>query len=62
MKRVYVVMEWDNLINPLDHSTEGAEPIDVVSTMSAAEDICNKREKDHPEFIYYWREVISSEE
>lgn len=62
MKRVYVVMEWDSAISPLDHSVEGAEPIDVVSTMDAAEGICDKMQEEHPEFTYYWREVISSEE
>ena len=62
MKRMYVIMQWDNGINPQDSSTEPAEPIDIVSTIERAEQICFEMERDNPEFIFYWREVISSED
>lgn len=61
MKRKYVIMEWDDSINPQDQSIDPAEPIDVVSTVERAEEICLAMEAEHPGFIYYWREVISSE-
>lgn len=62
MSRKYVIMEWDNSINPNDHSIEPAEPVDIVSTMTKADEVCTKMEAENPGFIYYWREVISSED
>lgn len=62
MTRKYVIMQWDDSINPIDNSTEPAEPVDVVSTMTRADEICTKMEAENPEFIFFWREVISSED
>lgn len=58
MKRVYVIMcdFYDNgeYIN--------TDPVDVVSSLTKAEDICVELEAENPNGVYYWREVISSEE
>ena len=59
MKRMYVIMcdTYDN-----DNKFLSTDPVDVVSTMDAADTVCTTLEADDPECIYYWREVISSEE
>lgn len=58
MKRVYVVMgdifEDGNLVE--------TNPVDVVSDMERAEDVCLEFEQEYPSNVYYWREVISSED
>lgn len=56
MKRVYVI------INELEDSFGEVWSIeDVVSSMAKADSICTELEKNNPGHIYYWREVISSE-
>lgn len=59
MKRVYVVMcdFYDN-----DNNYTETYPCDVVSSMNCAEDRCIELEVENPEGVYYWQEVISSEE
>lgn len=58
MKRVYVVMgdifEDGDLVE--------TNPVDVVSTMERAEDVCLEFEQEYSSNVYYWREVISSED
>lgn len=59
MKRVYVIMcdaydEENNLFE--------TKPVDVVSTMTDAERLCFEYETENPECVYYWHEVISSED
>lgn len=61
MKRVYVIMrEMEDSFGTV------TEPYDVVSSMDDAERICYEMEatanKEKQPFVYYWREVISSEE
>ena len=57
MKRVYVV------IRELEDSFGEIWGIeDVVSTMTRADEICNELEAQNPGQLYYWREVISSED
>ena len=58
MKRMYVIMRD----NQDEYERPVIEPIDVVSTMTQAEDICSEKEGTEGDCIYYWREVISSEE
>ena len=58
MKRVYVIM---------CDSYDGGDyldtnPIDVVSSMTQAEELCYKYENENKDGVYYWREVISSED
>lgn len=56
MKRVYVI------INELEDSFGEVWSIeDVVSSMTKADNICTELEQTNPGHIYYWREVISSE-
>ncbi len=59
MKRVYVIMcdTYDN-----DNKFIDTDPVDVVSAMETANAVCTTLEGDNPECVYYWREVISSEE
>jgi hypothetical protein len=45
-----------------DNKFLSTDPVDVVSTMDAADTVCTTLETDDPECIYYWREIISSEE
>lgn len=57
MKRMYVIMREDiREYNPFP------EPYDVVSSMVKADEICMEQEEADITHIYYWREVISSEE
>lgn len=55
MKRMYVIMR-ERI------SGDDVQPVDVVSSMSKAEDVCYENEIADINHIYYWREVISSEE
>lgn len=55
MKRVYIVYE------ELEDSNYPT-PIDVVSSLDRAETLCYQLESEHLGFIYWWREVISSED
>ena len=56
MKRLYVI------INELEDSFGEVWSIeDVVSSMTKADNICTELEQTNPGHIYYWREVISSE-
>lgn len=57
MKRTYVIM-CDTYDGP---EYIGTDPVDVVSTMEKAEEVCYQMEAETPESIFYWREVISSE-
>lgn len=58
MKRVYVIMcdTYDGA------DFVGTDPVDVVSSMERAEEVCFEMENESPNDIYYWREVISSED
>jgi hypothetical protein len=57
MKRVYVI------IRELEDSFGEVWSIeDVVSSMTKADEICTQLEATNPGQIYYWREVISSED
>lgn len=58
MKRVYVIM--CDLFKDGDFIE--TNPVDVVSTMERAEDVCLEFEQEYPSNVYYWREVISSED
>lgn len=59
MKRVYVIMcdTYDN-----DNKFIGTDPVDVVDNMETADEKCTALEADNPECVYYWREVVSSED
>lgn len=37
-------------------------PWDVVRSMTRADELCTNYEADDPDHIYWWQEVISSEE
>lgn len=55
MKRMYVII--------CDINDSGATCIeDVVSSLTKAEELCFQYEDENPENIYYWQEVISSED
>lgn len=58
MKRVYVIMcdSYDN------GEFIDTDPVDVVFSLTKAEDICVELEAEDPANVYYWREIISSEE
>lgn len=58
MKRMYVIM---------CDSYDGGEfletyPEDVVSSLTRAEELCFEYEAKNPDGVYYWTEVISSED
>ena len=59
MTRKYVIMcdTYDE-----ENQFTATDPVDVVSTMTQAEEVCFNLEADDPDGIYYWREVISSED
>lgn len=57
MKRIYVIM-CDNISND-EYTT--TEPVDVVSSLTEAEELCFQYEAENSNKIYYYREVISSE-
>lgn len=61
MNRKYVIMKDTELDGEWD-----SEPYDVVSSLVRAEEICRVEEQksiDKGEYaVYYWREVISSED
>ena len=57
MKRMYVIM--GDIYN--DDGSLETLPIDVVSTLDRAEDVCTEFETEYPQNIYFWYEVISSE-
>ena len=59
MKRVYVIMcdTYDN-----NDKLISTDPVDVVSNMEIADTKCTILEADNPECVYYWREVVSSED
>ena len=60
MSRKYVIIKR---IDTMDFIVDPEEPIvDIVSTMTRADEICAEMEEENPGFIYYWREVISSED
>ena len=58
MKRVYVIM--CDLFDNGDFVE--TDTVDVVSTMDDAEEVCFEFEQEYPSNVYYWREVISSED
>lgn len=55
MKRMYIIYE------ELEDS-DCADPIDVLSSIDKAEEVCFELEDLNPGFIYWWREIISSED
>ena len=57
MKRMYVIM--CDLYNGAEYLE--TYPEDVVSSLNQAEELCTEYETNNPDGIYYWREVISSE-
>ena len=58
MKRMYVIMY--DLYN--DEEYLGTYPEDVVSSQELAEELCCDYEEKNPDGVYYWEEVISSED
>lgn len=58
MKRMYVIM------GDIYHDDGSLEtlPVDVVSDMERADGVCLEFEQEYPSNVYYWREVISSED
>lgn len=59
MKRVYVIM-----CDTYDDKDQfvATDPVDVVSTMTDADHLCFEYEAENPDCVYYWREIISSED
>ena len=58
MKRMYVIM-----CDLYDHEQYiETYPEDVVSSLTKAEELCYKYEDENPGNIFYWQEVISSED
>lgn len=58
MKRVYVIM---------GDQYNGGEyrdtfPVDVVSTIYRAEELCTLYESENPDVVYYYREITVDEE
>lgn len=58
MDRIYVIMEDCGNFDPYGGGKDSAEPIDFCDTLTEAEDLCVKYEKDNAGYYYYWREVI----
>lgn len=62
MSRKYVIMRD----NQDEYEYPIIEPVDVVSYMTVADLICREEEQKALEkgesWVYYWREVISSED